>query len=227
MEDNHHIDVEEGGPKWSSIWWTWKGKWRRQGDVWRSDNAYCWNGIQQSTHEYAFVCYKEYAREKGLDTMKRRSNTEDWVSRYFTLACAREDKPKNSEKNSFTGRPSAKIDWKAIINAILGFNAQFLLSIVELNHNHASSPVKVQFYRGNKHLGSRTSKWLELGKTKGHWHFIEQFKGKWNWYVGNGYRLLYEIKRFQESFSLFLNCNFRLTRKLIENFPNQLSTSMS
>lgn len=112
-----------------------------------------------------FQIYIRYGVEMGFSICKRSSRNDiRGVMKYVTITCACEGTSRPSCSNSIDVRPVSKTKYKARLTTMLGFDGNWKITSVILNHNHELSPSKSRFYQCNRfffhHMSEGGLKWM-------------------------------------------------------------------
>ncbi|KAF5447652.1 hypothetical protein F2P56_033186 [Juglans regia] len=120
------------------------------------------SGMEFATEKELLAYYKRYAKQVGFGVKTQRTKREANGSvKYVTIGCARSGKYHPSHGNVSRSRPTIKTDCKAKINAHL-VNGVWVLTTVEIAHNHTVSPQNSRFFRSHKFLDEYSQKMLDL-----------------------------------------------------------------
>ncbi|XP_042450660.1 protein FAR1-RELATED SEQUENCE 6-like [Zingiber officinale] len=125
-------------------------------------------GMIFSSEEEVRTFYNSYATNAGFGISKLGGrNGDDGKQKYFSIGCAKNRKKVSQAKNVLHPRPSSKTNCKAKINVAVRNDGNFVITSVDLEHNHLLSPGKSRQFRCNKVLDSSTKRKLELNDQAG------------------------------------------------------------
>ncbi|KAG6511007.1 hypothetical protein ZIOFF_029056 [Zingiber officinale] len=125
-------------------------------------------GIIFSSEEEVHTFYNSYATNAGFGISKLGGrNGDDGKQKYFSIGCAKNHKKVSQAKNVLHPQPSSKTNCKAKINVAVRNDGNFVITSVDLEHNHLLSPGKSRHFRCNKVLDSSTKRKLELNDQAG------------------------------------------------------------
>ncbi|XP_040992240.1 protein FAR1-RELATED SEQUENCE 4-like isoform X4 [Juglans microcarpa x Juglans regia] len=125
------------------------------------------SGMEFATEKELLAYYKRYAKQVGFGVKTQRTKREANGSvKYVTIGCARSGKYHPSHGNVSRSRPTIKTDCKAKINAHLA-NGVWVLTTVEIAHNHTVSPQNSRFFRSHKFLDEYSQRMLDLNDKAG------------------------------------------------------------
>ncbi|KAG6508032.1 hypothetical protein ZIOFF_033387 [Zingiber officinale] len=125
-------------------------------------------GMIFSSKEEIRTFYNSYATSVGFGISKLGGrNGDDGKQKYFSIGCAKNRKKVSQAKNALHPRPSSKTNCKAKINVAVRNDGNFVITSVDLEHNHLLSPGKSRHFRCNKVLDSATKRKLELNDQAG------------------------------------------------------------
>ncbi|KAG6510604.1 hypothetical protein ZIOFF_028629 [Zingiber officinale] len=125
-------------------------------------------GMIFSSEEEIRTFYNSYATSVGFGISKLGGrNGDDGKQKYFSIGCAKNRKKVSQAKNALHPRPSSKTNCKAKINVAVRNDGNFVITSVDLEHNHLLSPGKSRHFRCNKVLDSATKRKLELNDQVG------------------------------------------------------------
>ncbi|KAG6519355.1 hypothetical protein ZIOFF_022848 [Zingiber officinale] len=125
-------------------------------------------GMIFSSEEEIRTFYNSYATSVGFGISKLGGrNGDDGKQKYFSIGCAKNRKKVSQAKNALHPRPSSKTNCKAKINVAVRNDGNFVITSVDLEHNHLLSPGKSRHFRCNKVLDSATKRKLELNDQAG------------------------------------------------------------
>ncbi|KAG6523513.1 hypothetical protein ZIOFF_013374 [Zingiber officinale] len=125
-------------------------------------------GMIFSSEEEVRTFYNSYATNAGFGISKLGGrNGDDGKQKYFSIGCAKNRKKVSQAKNILHPRPSSKTNCKAKINVAVRNDRNFVITSVDLEHNHLLSPGKSRHFRCNKVLDSSTKRKLELNDQAG------------------------------------------------------------
>ncbi|KAG6536269.1 hypothetical protein ZIOFF_001320 [Zingiber officinale] len=100
-------------------------------------------GMIFSSEEEIRTFYNSYATSVGFGISKLGGrNGDDGKQKYFSIGCAKNRKKVSQAKNALHPRPSSKTNCKAKINVAVRNDGNFVITSVDLEHNHLLSPGK-------------------------------------------------------------------------------------
>ncbi|KAG6467935.1 hypothetical protein ZIOFF_072500 [Zingiber officinale] len=105
-------------------------------------------GMIFSSEEEVRTFYNSYATNAGFGISKLGGrNGDDGKQKYFSIGCAKNRKKVSQAKNVLHPRPSSKTNCKAKINVAVRNDGNFVITSVDLEHNHLLSPGKSRQFR--------------------------------------------------------------------------------
>ncbi|KAG6470424.1 hypothetical protein ZIOFF_071497 [Zingiber officinale] len=105
-------------------------------------------GMIFSSEEEIRTFYNSYATSVGFGISKLGGrNGDDGKQKYFSIGCAKNRKKVSQAKNALHPRPSSKTNCKAKINVAVRNDGNFVITSVDLEHNHLLSPGKSRHFR--------------------------------------------------------------------------------
>ncbi|CAL5399418.1 unnamed protein product [Camellia sinensis] len=120
---------------------------------------------KQEVHSF----YAKYAKHVGFSiAYKTQVCGDDGELRYFGIECSRSGKRiKKSEVNPLKPSLSTKIDCKARVWATLQKDGRFMLTTVNLDHNHDLIPTDSRHFAMNKKILTPVKRRLEINDQAG------------------------------------------------------------
>ncbi|XVE98639.1 hypothetical protein REPUB_Repub03eG0124000 [Reevesia pubescens] len=120
-------------------------------------------GMVFNSKEETFICYLNYAKQKGFGLIWRSSKRGDYGnSKYFALACSKTRKIHLVGKDLFKPKFLTKMGCKAIMIFKVCVDGKFEVTTVQLDHNHLLIPGKARHFRCNIMLDEHVKMRLEL-----------------------------------------------------------------
>ncbi|XP_022856728.1 protein FAR1-RELATED SEQUENCE 5-like [Olea europaea var. sylvestris] len=125
-------------------------------------------GMKFDSEKELFEFYKKYAYEIGFPIRKRNSKKgDDMVVRYVSFTCSREGRRKTNRSTSLNPPPTIEIGCRARLTACSNARGIWRINVVQLEHNHKTSPSKSRLYRCNRELSAHVKRWLEVNDIAG------------------------------------------------------------
>jgi hypothetical protein len=120
-------------------------------------------GMVFSSIEEVTLYYRSYGKQEGFAVVQRKikklkSGCPHWIS----LGCARHGNTKTTSSDTYNNpKPTTKTGCKAHFNANL-VETKWVVTTVALEHNHALSPGKARYFRGNRELNGFVKRKLDV-----------------------------------------------------------------
>ncbi|KAG6708518.1 hypothetical protein I3842_06G084200 [Carya illinoinensis] len=125
------------------------------------------SSMEFATEKELLAYYKRYAKQAAFGVRTQRTKREvDESVKYVTIGCACGGKYYPSSSNVARPRPTIKADYKPKVNSHL-VSGVWVLTIVEIAHNHTVSPQKSRFFRSHKCLDEYSQMMLDLNDRVG------------------------------------------------------------
>ncbi|XP_028058369.1 protein FAR-RED IMPAIRED RESPONSE 1-like [Camellia sinensis] len=129
-------------------------------------------GMCFSSKQEVYTFYAKYAKHVGFSIAhKTQVFGDDGELRYFGIECSRSGKrTKKSEVNPLKPSLSTKIGCKARVRASLQKDGRFMLTTVNLEHNHDLIPTDSRYFAMNKKILTPVKRKLEVNDQVGNYH---------------------------------------------------------
>ncbi|GMP95312.1 hypothetical protein CsSME_00044402 [Camellia sinensis var. sinensis] len=126
-------------------------------------------GMCFSSKQEVYTFYAKYAKHVGFSIAhKTQVFGDDGELRYFGIECSRSGKrTKKSEVNPLKPSLSTKIGCKARVRASLQKDGRFMLTTVNLEHNHDLIPTDSRYFAMNKKILTPVKRKLEVNDQVG------------------------------------------------------------
>ncbi|XP_022862756.1 protein FAR1-RELATED SEQUENCE 5-like [Olea europaea var. sylvestris] len=125
-------------------------------------------GMKFNDENELFDYYKKFAYAEGFPFRKRNSKKDDdGIVRYVTLTCSREGKRSSTTIGSLKPQPTIQTGCKARLTASMDSRGIWRINIVNLEHNHKTSPSKSRLYRCNRELSAHVKRRLQVNDMAG------------------------------------------------------------
>ncbi|CAA3031600.1 Hypothetical predicted protein [Olea europaea subsp. europaea] len=124
-------------------------------------------GMKFNDKQELFEFYKKYVYEVGFSVRRRNFKKYNGVVTYVMLTCSLEGQRRDKKCSSLKPQPTIQTGCKARITASSDIRGIWRICMVDLEHNHKTSPSKSRLYRCNRELSAYVKRKLEVNDIAG------------------------------------------------------------
>ncbi|KAI8530287.1 hypothetical protein RHMOL_Rhmol11G0045000 [Rhododendron molle] len=122
-------------------------------------------GMSFDSEDEAHKYYASYARAQGFGVITRSSRKrDDGRKGYVTYCCHKGGKARTKALNPIKAHPTAKTGCKASMNITLHTDGKWIMSTIELEHNHEMCPDKARYLKFYRVIPEHTKRMMEFNR---------------------------------------------------------------
>ncbi|KAI8534595.1 hypothetical protein RHMOL_Rhmol10G0102500 [Rhododendron molle] len=125
-------------------------------------------GMSFDSEDEAHKYYASFAKAQGFGVITRSSRKrDDGRKGYVTYCCHKGGKTRTKALNPIKAHPTAETGCKASMNITLHTDGKWIMSTIELEHNHEMCPDKARYLKFYRVIPEYTKRMMEFNRLAG------------------------------------------------------------